>query len=138
MIMGLLAAEMTAAVGRDPGEQYAALTAEFGDPAYARIDAPATRAQKAVLSSLSASDVPATELAGDRIVATMTTTPYLDAPIGGLKVVTEHGWFAARPSGTEEVYKLYAESFRGADHLARIQREAQELIARAFAATSAT
>ena len=137
IIMGLLAAEMTAAVGRDPGEQYAALVAEFGDPAYARIDAPATRSQKAVLSSLSASDVTATELAGDRIVATMTTTPQLEAPIGGLKVVTENGWFAARPSGTEEVYKLYAESFRGPDHLVRIQREAQELVSRAFAAAGA-
>jgi phosphoglucomutase len=138
LIMGLLAAEMTAATGRDPGEQYAALTAEFGDPAYARIDAPATRAQKAVLSNLSASDVTATELAGERIVTIMTKTPHLDAPIGGLKVVTEHGWFAARPSGTEEVYKLYAESFLGADHLLRVQAEAQELVARAFAAARAT
>jgi phosphoglucomutase len=138
IIMGLLAAEMTAATGRDPGEQYTDLTAEFGDPAYARIDAPATRSQKAVLSSLSATDVSATELAGDPIVGTMTTTPHLNAPIGGLKVMTENGWFAARPSGTEEVYKLYAESFLGTDHLARIQREAQELVSRAFAAAGAT
>ena len=138
IIMGLLAAEMTAATGRDPGEQYAALTQEFGDPAYARIDAPATRAQKAVLSSLSASDVTATELAGEKIVAIMTKTPHLDAPIGGLKVATASGWFAARPSGTEEVYKLYAESFLGPDHLARIQSEAQALVSRAFAAARAT
>jgi phosphoglucomutase len=138
IIMGLLAAEMTAAVGRDPGEQYASLTAEFGDPAYARIDAKASRAQKAVLSSLTASDVVATELAGDPIIATMTTTPHLDAPIGGLKVLTANGWFAARPSGTEEVYKLYAESFRGPEHLARIQQEAQELVSRAFSAAGAT
>jgi phosphoglucomutase len=125
-------------VGRDPGEQYRALTAEFGDPVYARIDAPATRAQKAVLSALSDSDVTATTLAGDVIVRMMTKTLHLDAPIGGLKVVTEHGWFAARPSGTEEVYKLYAESFLGADHLARIQAEAQDLLSRAFAAAHAT
>jgi phosphoglucomutase len=138
IIMGLLAAEMTAASGRDPGEQYEALTSEFGDPAYARIDAPATRAQKTVLSTLSEADVAATELAGEPIVRVMTKTPHLDAPIGGLKVVTENGWFAARPSGTEEVYKLYAESFRGAEHLGRIQSEARELIARAFAAAGAT
>jgi phosphoglucomutase len=138
IVMGLLAAEMTAATGRDPGEQYGALTAEFGDPAYARIDAPATRAQKTVLANLSASDVTATELAGEPIVTIMTKTPYLDAPIGGLKVVTEHGWFAARPSGTEEVYKLYAESFLGPAHLERVQAEAQALVARAFAAAHAT
>ena len=137
IIMGLLAAEMTAVTGLDPGEQYAALTREFGDPAYARIDAPASHAQKAVLSRLSERDVTATELAGERIVKVMTRTPHLDAPIGGLKVITESGWFAARPSGTEEVYKLYAESFRGADHLRQIQAEAQELVSRAFAAAGA-
>ncbi len=137
IIMGLLAAEMTAVTGLDPGEQYAALTREFGDPAYARIDAPASHAQKAVLSRLSERDVTATELAGERIVKVMTRTPHLDAPIGGLKVITENGWFAARPSGTEEVYKLYAESFRGADHLRQIQAEAQELVSRAFAAAGA-
>jgi phosphoglucomutase len=137
LILGLLAAEMTAVTGKDPGAQYAALTSEFGNPAYARIDAPATRAQKAVLSNLSAGDVTATELAGEPIVTIMTRTPHLDAPIGGLKVATENGWFAARPSGTEEVYKLYAESFRGPDHLARIQAEARELVSRAFAAARA-
>jgi phosphoglucomutase len=129
--LGLLAAEMTAVTGRDPGELYGALTEEFGAPAYARIDAPATREQKAVLASLSSADVTATSLAGESILATMTAAP-TGAPIGGLKVVTENGWFAARPSGTEELYKLYAESFRGAEHLARIQEEARELVQRAF------
>ena len=137
IILGLLAAEMTAATGRDPGEQYAALTEEFGAPAYARIDAPASRAQKTVLAGLSERDVAATELAGERIVRVMTRTPHLDAPIGGLKVETTSGWFAARPSGTEEVYKLYAESFRGPEHLARIQEEAQQLVSRAFASGGA-
>ena len=133
--LGLLAAELTACTGRDPGERYAALTAEFGDPAYARIDAPATRAQKAVLAALDAADVPATELAGEPVRAVLTAAPGGapgGAPIGGVKVVTDTGWFAARPSGTEDVYKLYAESFRGTDALAQIQREAQAEIARAF------
>jgi phosphoglucomutase len=129
--LGLLAAEMTAVTGRDPGELYRELTEEFGAPAYARIDAPASREQKAVLSSLSSADVTATQLAGESILATMTAAP-TGAPIGGLKVVTESGWFAARPSGTEEVYKLYAESFRGPEHLAQIQEEAQALVQRAF------
>jgi phosphoglucomutase len=129
--LGLLAAEMTAVAGRDPGEQYRALTEQFGAPAYARIDAPATREQKAVLAALDASDVTATELAGESILAVMTAAP-TGAPIGGLKVVTENGWFAARPSGTEEVYKLYAESFEGPAHLARIQEEAQAIVSRAF------
>jgi phosphoglucomutase len=131
IVLGLLAAEMTAVTGRDPGELYRALTEEFGAPAYARIDAPATREQKAVLSALSSADVTETELAGESILATMTAAP-TGAPLGGLKVVTENGWFAARPSGTEEVYKLYAESFRGPDHLARIQEGAQALVQRAF------
>jgi phosphoglucomutase len=131
IILGLLAAEMTAVTGRDPGERYGDLTREFGSPAYERIDAPATREQKAVLAALSARDVTATELAGEQILRTMTTTA-LGAPIGGLKVVTENGWFAARPSGTEDVYKLYAESFLGVEHLHRIQDEAQEIIRRAF------
>jgi phosphoglucomutase len=130
--LGLLAAEMTAVTGRDPGQQYVALTEEFGEPAYARIDAPATRAQKAVLAGLNASDITATELAGESILAIMTAAPS-GAPIGGVKVVTDSGWFAARPSGTEEVYKLYAESFRGPEQLARIQLEAQAMVSRAFA-----
>jgi phosphoglucomutase len=138
IILGLLAAEMTAVTGRDPGELYAELTREFGAPVYERIDAPATRAQKAVLASLSARDVTATELAGEKILHIMTTTPALNAPIGGLKVVTENGWFAARPSGTEDVYKLYAESFLGVDHLRRIQREAQEIVRWAFEAAGAS
>jgi phosphoglucomutase len=138
IVMGLLAAEMTAATGRDPGERYAALTTELGDPAYARIDAPATREQKAVLAKLAESDVTAKELAGEKIVRVMTRTPHLNAPIGGLKVATENGWFAARPSGTEDVYKLYAESFLGVDHLGRIQAEAQELVSRAFRAAGAS
>ncbi len=130
LILGLLAAEMMATTGRDPGEQYALLTREFGAPAYERIDAPATKAQKAALSKLSPSQVTAKTLAGERIEAMLTTAPGNGAPIGGLKVATANGWFAARPSGTEDVYKLYAESFLGAEHLRKIQEEAQALIAR--------
>jgi phosphoglucomutase len=137
IICGLLAAEMTAVTGRDPGEQYAALTSELGAPVYERIDAPATREQKVILARLSAKDVTETELAGEPITRTLTTAPGDGAPIGGLKVETANGWFAARPSGTEEVYKLYAESFLGADHLHRIQHEAQDLVRRAFAAGGA-
>jgi phosphoglucomutase len=134
IIMNLLAAEMMAKTGRDPGELYRELTHELGEPVYERIDAVATSAQKAILSKLSPDQVSATELAGDTIVAKLTTAPGNGASIGGLKVVTDHGWFAARPSGTEDVYKLYAESFRGKDHLKRIQEEAQALIAKAFSA----
>jgi phosphoglucomutase len=134
IIMNLLAAEMMAKTGRDPGELYRELTHELGEPVYERIDAVATSAQKAILSKLSPDQVSATELAGDTIVAKLTTAPGNSASIGGLKVVTEQGWFAARPSGTEDVYKLYAESFRGKDHLKRIQEEAQALIAKAFSA----
>jgi phosphoglucomutase len=130
--MCLLASEITARTGSSPSAQYRELTAKFGDPAYARIDSPATREQKAALGKLSPSDVHADSLAGEPITDRLTTAPGNDAPIGGLKVVTEHGWFAARPSGTEDVYKLYAESFRGPDHLARIQAEAQEIIAAAL------
>ena len=99
-----------------------------GDPAYARIDAPATAEQKAKLKTLSPDDVPVTELAGETILATLTNAPGNDAPIGGLKVVTQHAWFAARPSGTEDVYKIYAESFRGPEHLKQVQAEAQKLV----------
>jgi phosphoglucomutase len=133
IICGLLAAEMTAVTGRDPGERYAELTKELGAPVYQRIDAPATREQKAILAGLSASDVTDTELAGEPVRRTLTTAPGDGAPIGGLKVETENGWFAARPSGTEEVYKLYAESFLGEEHLHRIQAEAKSLVSRAFA-----
>jgi len=134
LVMGLLAAEMTAVTGRDPGELYQELTREFGEPAYQRIDAPATAAQKAILAKLSPQQVAASELAGETITSLLTKAPGNDAPIGGLKVVTPSGWFAARPSGTEEVYKLYAESFKGPDHLRRIQEEAQAVIRKAFQA----
>jgi phosphoglucomutase len=129
IILNLLASEITAVTGRTPTQRYAELTQQFGAPAYARIDAPATREQKAVLGKLSPEQVRATELAGEPITARLTAAPGNDAPIGGLKVVAESGWFAARPSGTEDVYKLYAESFRGAEHLARIQDEARAIIA---------
>ncbi len=133
-ILGLLAAEITARTGRDPGEHYRDLTTEFGAPIYERIDAPANAAQKKILKSLSPEQVPATELAGEPITRMLTEAPGNGAAIGGLKVETASGWFAARPSGTEEVYKIYAESFRDADHLVRIQTEAQEILAKAFAA----
>jgi phosphoglucomutase len=132
-IMGLLAAEITARTGRDPGEHYQAIAAKFGTPYYTRIDAPATPEEKRALEKLSPSAVSATELAGDRIVARLTRAPGNDAPIGGLKVVTEHGWFAARPSGTESIYKLYAESFRSESHLQAIVEEAQHIVRRALA-----
>jgi phosphoglucomutase len=128
IIMGLLAAELTARTGRDPSELYAELTRELGAPVYERIDAPATSEEKAVLLDLSPGDVSASELAGHPIEAVLTTAPGNGGPIGGLKVVTGQGWFAVRPSGTEDVYKLYAESFRGSDHLRRIQEEAQAII----------
>jgi phosphoglucomutase len=129
----LLAAEITAVLGHDPGEVYRELTREFGDPVYERIDAPATPAEKAALAKLTPERVRATELAGEKILAMLTTAPGDGKPIGGLKVVAENGWFAARPSGTEEIYKIYAESFRGVEHLRRIQAEAQEIVRRAIA-----
>jgi phosphoglucomutase len=134
LIMGLLAAEITAVSGRDPGELYTLLTQRFGAPAYERIDAPASPEQKSVLSRLTPDQVRASELAGEAILARLTAAPGNGAAIGGLKVVTENGWFAARPSGTENVYKLYAESFKGAEHLRRIQDEARQIISDAFAA----
>jgi phosphoglucomutase len=133
IVMNLLAVEILARTGRDPSELYHDLTRELGAPVYERIDAPATAEQKALLAKLSPGDVKASELAGDPIQAMLTTAPGNGAPIGGLKVITAQGWFAARPSGTEEVYKLYAESFRGSEHLRRIQEEAQALISRALA-----
>jgi phosphoglucomutase len=133
--MGLLAAEITAKTGRDPGEHYAALTAEYGAPVYERIDAPANAAQKKALKNLSAASITADTLAGDKITRTLTHAPGNGAAIGGLKVETGSGWFAARPSGTEEVYKLYAESFRDQTHLERIQSEAKEILNAAFAAS---
>jgi phosphoglucomutase len=133
IIADLLAVELKAVTGRDPSELYEELTAELGAPAYERIDAPATEDEKRLLLNLSARDVKATRLAGDPIDAVLTAAPGNGAPIGGLKVATAHGWFAARPSGTEAVYKLYAESFRGTDHLRRIQSEAQALVSAALA-----
>ena len=128
IILALLAAEITARIGRDPGELYRDLTHEFGEPVYQRIDAPATPEQKAILAKLSPQQVRTKELAGDKIQTILTTAPGNGASIGGLKVVTENGWFAARPSGTENIYKIYAESFRGTDHLKRIQEEAQTIV----------
>jgi len=129
LILGLLAAEMMARTGRDPGQIYHALTEQFGAPVYERIDAPATPEQKARLAALSPEQVTATEFAGDQIDAKLNRAPN-GAPLGGLKVVTRRGWFAARPSGTENVYKIYAESFAGEAHLRQIQGEAQELVER--------
>lgn len=132
MILGLLAAEITARLGHDPGRVYADITREIGAPVYERIDAPATPEQKRRLAQLSPSQVEATELAGDPIREILTTAPGNGEAIGGLKVTTDNGWFAVRPSGTEDVYKLYAESFAGREHLVRIQQEAQALVARLF------
>lgn len=137
IIMGLLAAEILARTGKDPAILYRELTERFGAPVYERIDAPANPAQKAVLQKLSPEQVDAKELAGDPIKAMLTSAPGNGAPLGGLKVVTPRGWFAARPSGTENVYKIYAESFAGIDHLHRIQQEAREIVSRAFSAAGA-
>ena len=127
-IMGLLAAEMTARTGKDPGTLYQALTARYGNPVYQRIDAPATRDEKSKLAKLSPDQVTTKELAGEPIQQVLTNAPGNGAPIGGLKVATQNGWFAARPSGTEDVYKIYAESFLGEDHLKKIQDEAKSLV----------
>ena len=132
LIPGLLAAEMTARTGKDPGVLYRELTARYGEPVYQRIDAAATKEQKAKLGKLAAKDVTAKELAGEAITAVLTEAPGNHAAIGGLKVTTENGWFAARPSGTEDVYKIYAESFLGEAHLKRIQGEAQALVGAAI------
>jgi phosphoglucomutase len=134
LIMDLLAAEITARTGKDPGEHYAELTAEFGAPSYMRIDAPATPEQKARLAKLSPQDVTAATLAGEPITAKLTRAPGNDAPIGGLKVVAAGGWFAARPSGTENIYKIYAESFRSEDHLKALVSEAREMVNTALGA----
>ncbi len=135
--MALLAAEILARTGKDPGELYGSLTDRYGAPVYERVDAPASPEQKAVLLRLSPDMVTASELAGDPIDAMLTTASGNGAAIGGLKVVTRRGWFAARPSGTENVYKIYAESFAGEEHLRRIQQEARDLVSRTFEAAGA-
>ena len=132
LILGLLAAEITARTGKDPGVHYKELTAEFGTPYYTRIDAPATPDQKNLLKKLSPEAITATELAGEPITVKLTRAPGNDASIGGLKVVSANGWFAARPSGTENIYKLYAESLKSADHLAAIVEQAQEIVSRSL------
>ena len=128
IILALLASEILAVTGQTPSQRYAELTATYGAPVYARVDAPANREQKARLAKLSAEQVSATELAGEPIIAKLTTAPGNGAPIGGLKVTTANGWFAARPSGTEDVYKIYAESFLGSEHLAQVQQAAREVV----------
>ena len=134
IVPALLAAEITARMGRDPGELYGELTREFGEPVYDRVEAPATPAQKALLARLSAQQVTHKELAGETILNVLTQAPGNGAALGGLKVTTQSGWFAARPSGTEDIYKIYAESFRGQDHLARILEEAQTIVTNALTA----
>ena len=128
ILLALLASEITAVTGKTPSQRYRELTGRFGDPEYARVDAPASRDQKAALAKLSPSDVTATTLAGEEITARLTEAPGNGAPIGGLKVTTENAWFAARPSGTEDVYKIYAESFKGVEHLRTVQAEAKAIV----------
>jgi phosphoglucomutase len=137
IIMDLLACEITARTGRDPGEIYRGFEGKYGQAFYERIDAPATPEQKAILKALSPELVSAENMAGEKITAKLTRAPGNNAPIGGLKVVTDNGWFAARPSGTEEIYKLYAESFKGEEHLKAIQAEAREIVLAAFKAGGA-
>jgi phosphoglucomutase len=133
IILSLLAAEITAVTGKDPGQHYQELTGRFGAPCYERMDAPANAAQRKVLAQLAPEQVQAATLAGEPILARLTRAPGNGAAIGGLKVITENGWFAARPSGTEDVYKIYAESFLGQAHLQAVQQEAQAMVAAAFA-----
>ena len=134
--MDLLAAEITARTGKDPGEHFGELAAEFGTPYYTRIDAPATPRQKESLEKLSPEDVKELTLAGETITAKLTRAPGNNAPIGGLKVVAANGWFAARPSGTENIYKIYAESFKDPAHLKAILNEAQEIVNNALNSTA--
>ena len=134
IVAGLLAAEITAVLGHDPGVAYARLTAELGSPVYARIEAHATSAQKQLLSRLDGQALDARELAGERVRSVLTRAPANGAPIGGVKVSTDNGWFAARPSGTEDLYRIYAESFLGREHLERILGEAEAIVARALGA----
>jgi phosphoglucomutase len=134
IVPALLSAEITSRIGRDPGEIYRELAREFGEPVYDRVDAPATPEQKRMLAQLSPQQIPSADLAGEKIQSILTQAPGNGAPIGGLKVIAKNGWFAARPSGTEDIYKIYAESFRGADHLRRILAEAQAIVGAALAA----
>jgi phosphoglucomutase len=134
IIMDLLACEITARTGKDPAEHYGELEGRFGRSYYIRIDAPASPAQKGVLKKLSPEMVAADELAGERITAKLTRAPANNAEIGGLKVITQNGWFAARPSGTEDIYKIFAESFLGEEHLQKIQEEAVAMVSATFAA----
>ena len=134
IVPALLAAEITARMGRDPGEIYHELTREFGEPIYDRVEAPASPEQKEILGKLSPEQVRSTDLAGEKVQAILTRAPGNGASIGGLNVAAESGWFAARPSGTEDIYKIYAESFQGADHLRRILEEAQDIVNDALAA----
>jgi phosphoglucomutase len=136
VVAGLLSAEITARMGRDPGEIYRELTREFGTPVYDRVEAPATAKQKQALAQLSPEQLPTAELAGEKITSILTRAPGNGASIGGLKVTTGSGWFAARPSGTEDIYKIYAVSFQGAEHLRRILTEAQAIVDAALAAST--
>jgi phosphoglucomutase len=133
IILALLASEILAITGQTPSKRYAELAEKYGAPTYARVDAPADREQKARLAKLSPDQVTATELAGEPITAKLTTAPGNGAPLGGLKVTTADAWFAARPSGTEDVYKIYAESFRGPEHLRQVQDAAREVVSKALA-----
>jgi phosphoglucomutase len=135
ILLALLASEILATTGSSPSERYRALTERYGDPAYERVDAPATREEKAALGELSADQVTAGELAGEPITGVLTEAPGNGARIGGLKVTSESAWFAARPSGTEDVYKIYAESFRGEEHLREVQSAARELVTAALGST---
>jgi phosphoglucomutase len=132
IILALLASEITAVTGKTPSEHYTALTGRFGAPAYERIDAPASREEKALLAKLSPAQVSTDTLAGEAVTAVLTHAPGNGAPIGGIKVTTANAWFAARPSGTEDVYKIYAESFLGADHLRQVQEEAKSVVSAAL------
>ncbi len=136
IVPALLAAEITARTGRDPGELYCHLTRDLGEPAFDRVEAPASAAQKQKLAKLSPSQLRANELGGEKISHVLANAPGNDAPIGGIKVMATNGWFAARPSGTEDIYKIYAESFRGQDHLRRIIDEAQAVVDDALAAST--
>ena len=138
IVPALLSAEITAKSQRDPGEVYRELTRDLGEPVYERIEAPATSAKKAVLEGLSPEHLQVAELAGEPVQSVLTSAPGNDMPIGGIKVIAENGWFAARPSGTEDVYKIYAESFRGRDHLVQIENEAQEIVRKALATAQQT